>query len=331
AQRRRVLDPRAADPAGCSGGRLRLGRPGDHGRARRLRARGRRSGGLHLQHADDRGARREPGGGHRSVLPRAGGAGPRRVRPGGALRCGCRDRRAGRRARVHPGQRGAVRDRCAEQGHQRRGGCRARLRHRRAQRRGRGRGDRLPRGGGGRERVSDHHGGGRGARRARPGVRRPGRRRGGAVDPRRVRLRPGMRSLPAWILAPAVLGALFVLLPLAAMAARVDWSEAGTLLTSESSLSALRLSVPTSGAIALLYTFGRQGLLGRQLELLGIEIAFSTTAVVLAQTFVALPFLVISLEGALRTAGTRYEVAAASLGAGPSRVMLRVTLPLVLP
>src|SRR5699024_12006750 len=58
---------------------------------------------------------------------------------------------------------------------------------------------------------------------------------------------------------------------------------------------------------------------------------FSTTAVVLAQTFVALPFLVLSLEGALRTAGTRYEVVAASLGARPSRVLLRVTLPLVLP
>src|SRR5699024_3449708 len=88
---------------------------------------------------------------------------------------------------------------------------------------------------------------------------------------------------------------------------------------------------PVVGGIALLYTFGRQGLLGRQLEVLGIEIAFSTTAVVLAQTFVALPFLVISLEGALRTAGTRYEVADASLGARPTRVLLRVTMPLMLP
>src|SRR5699024_7349093 len=88
---------------------------------------------------------------------------------------------------------------------------------------------------------------------------------------------------------------------------------------------------PVVGGIALLYTFGRQGLLGRQLELLGVQIAFSTTAVVLAQTFVALPFLVISLEGALRTAGTRYEAAAASLGARPTRVMLQVTLPLMMP
>ena len=74
---------------------------------------------------------------------------------------------------------------------------------------------------------------------------------------------------------------------------------------------------PVVGGIALLYTFGRRGLLGESLEVLGVQIAFSTTAVVLAQTFVALPFLVVSLEGALRTAGERYEVVAASLGAAP--------------
>ena len=65
--------------------------------------------------------------------------------------------------------------------------------------------------------------------------------------------------------------------------------------------------------------------------MLGIQIAFSTTAVVMAQTFVALPFLVVSLEGALRTAGRRYEVVAATLGARPTTVFRRVTLPLVLP
>jgi molybdate transport system permease protein len=88
---------------------------------------------------------------------------------------------------------------------------------------------------------------------------------------------------------------------------------------------------PVVGGIALLYTFGRQGLLGRTLEVLGLQIAFSTTAVVLAQTFVALPFLVVSLEGALRTGGERYEAVAATLGASPGRVFRRVTLPLVLP
>jgi len=88
---------------------------------------------------------------------------------------------------------------------------------------------------------------------------------------------------------------------------------------------------PVVGGIALLYTFGRRGLLGHSLEVLGIQIAFSTTAVVMAQTFVALPFLVVSLEGALRTAGERYEIVAASLGAGPTTVFRRVTLPLVMP
>lgn len=88
---------------------------------------------------------------------------------------------------------------------------------------------------------------------------------------------------------------------------------------------------PVVGGIALLYTFGRQGLLGHQLDLLGIRIAFSTTAVVLAQSFVSLPFLVISLEGALRSAGSGYDHVAATLGARPTTVLRTVTLPLVLP
>lgn len=88
---------------------------------------------------------------------------------------------------------------------------------------------------------------------------------------------------------------------------------------------------PVVAGIALLYTFGRRGLLGHTLEVLGIQVAFSTVAVIMAQTFVALPFLVVSLEGALRTAGGRYEEIAATLGARPSTVFRRVTMPLVLP
>ncbi len=88
---------------------------------------------------------------------------------------------------------------------------------------------------------------------------------------------------------------------------------------------------PVVGGIALLYTFGRRGLLGESLDILGVQIAFSTTAVVLAQTFVALPFLVVSLEGTLQTAGQRYEAVAATLGARPTTVFRRVTLPLVFP
>jgi molybdate transport system permease protein len=88
---------------------------------------------------------------------------------------------------------------------------------------------------------------------------------------------------------------------------------------------------PVVGGIALLYAFGRLGLLGKYLEAAGIHIAFTTTAVVLAQTFVSLPFLVIALEGAARTAGSDYEVVAATLGARPTTVWWRVSLPLVAP
>ncbi|WP_277370624.1 ABC transporter permease [Rhodococcus rhodochrous] len=88
---------------------------------------------------------------------------------------------------------------------------------------------------------------------------------------------------------------------------------------------------PVVGGIALLYTFGRRGLIGEHLDALGVHIAFTTTAVVLAQTFVALPFLVTSLEGSLRSADSRYEDVAATLGARPTTVFRRITLPLVLP
>lgn len=88
---------------------------------------------------------------------------------------------------------------------------------------------------------------------------------------------------------------------------------------------------PVVGGLALLYTFGRRGLIGEHLDALGIQIAFTTTAVVLAQTFVALPFLVMSLEGALRSSGSNYEQIAATLGARPTTVFRRVTVPLILP
>ena len=88
---------------------------------------------------------------------------------------------------------------------------------------------------------------------------------------------------------------------------------------------------PVVAGIALLYTFGRRGLLGATFDVLGVQIAFSTTAVVLAQTFVALPFLVLSLESALHTVGVRYEQIAATLGAAPSLVLWRVTLPTLAP
>lgn len=180
--------------------------------------------------------------------------------------------------------------------------------------------------------------------------------------------------LPLWVWPLACLGIGLVVLPFVGMATAVDWRGFVGLVTSESSLTALGLSLRTSamstlvavvvgtpvalvlarasfpglrlvralvllplvlppvvGGIALLYTFGRRGLIGSHLEAFGLQIAFSTTAVVLAQSFVATPFLVIGLEGALRSAGQRYEEVAATLGAGPSTVLARITLPLVLP
>lgn len=184
----------------------------------------------------------------------------------------------------------------------------------------------------------------------------------------------GYTAVPRWIYAVAGAGALFIVLPLAGMVAQVNWGQFMALISSESSLAALGLSLKTAasstalciifgvplalllarsqfigqrvlrslillplvvppvvGGLALLYTFGREGLLGHSLQVAGIDIAFSTAAVILAQTFVALPFLVLSLEGTLRTAGQRYEAVAATLGARPSTVLRRITLPLVMP
>jgi len=89
---------------------------------------------------------------------------------------------------------------------------------------------------------------------------------------------------------------------------------------------------PVVGGVALFTVLGRSGLLGRPLfELTGFAFPFTPYAVVLAQTFVALPFLVLAVEGALRAADRRYEEAAATLGARPLTVFRRVTLPLVGP
>ncbi|MDX2376853.1 ABC transporter permease [Microbacterium sp. LRZ72] len=88
---------------------------------------------------------------------------------------------------------------------------------------------------------------------------------------------------------------------------------------------------PMVGGVALLFLFGRTGPLGQALAEWGVQIPFTTTAVIIAQVFVALPFLVLALEGALRTSGVEYERAAATLGAGRWRTLWRVTLPLATP
>ncbi|MFI7272529.1 ABC transporter permease [Streptomyces sp. NPDC049879] len=88
---------------------------------------------------------------------------------------------------------------------------------------------------------------------------------------------------------------------------------------------------PTVAGVALLRGLGRRGLLGGWLESLGITLPFSTTGAVLAAVFVSMPFLVITLEGALAGIEPQYEEAAATMGAGPLRTLRLVTLPLVGP
>ncbi|HET9562581.1 MAG TPA: ABC transporter permease [Propionibacteriaceae bacterium] len=89
---------------------------------------------------------------------------------------------------------------------------------------------------------------------------------------------------------------------------------------------------PVVGGVALFTVLGRSGLLGRPLyQLTGFAFPFTPYAVILAQIFVALPFLVLSVEGALRAADRRYEEAASTLGARPAIVFRRITLPLIAP
>jgi molybdate transport system permease protein len=89
---------------------------------------------------------------------------------------------------------------------------------------------------------------------------------------------------------------------------------------------------PVVGGVGLFYAFGLKGLLGQYLyDWFGVQLTYTTAAVVMAETFVAMPFLVITVEAALRSMDRRYEDAAASLGAGPITVARRVTLPMIFP
>jgi molybdate transport system permease protein len=194
-----------------------------------------------------------------------------------------------------------------------------------------------------------------------------------AVPPRRADRRGG--GVPAPLLVPAVLGVVFLVLPLVGLVVRAPWSTLLPSLAEPEVGQALRLSLisaslatavsvvlgvpiawvlarsripgrtvlralvtvplvlpPVVGGVALFLVLGRQGLLGRWLyEQFDVTIPFTTTAVVIAETFVAMPFLVISVEGALRAADARFEDAAATLGADRWTTFRRVTLPLVAP
>jgi molybdate transport system permease protein len=118
-------------------------------------------------------------------------------------------------------------------------------------------------------------------------------------------------------------------IPLAWVLARVDFP--GRSLVRSLVLLPMVLP-PVVGGAALLFAFGRTGLIGRPLyEGTGILLPFSLSGVVAATTFVALPFLVVTVEAGLRSADRRYEEAAATLGAGRWTVFRRITLPMVTP
>ncbi|MEP7765330.1 ABC transporter permease [Sanguibacter sp. 25GB23B1] len=176
-----------------------------------------------------------------------------------------------------------------------------------------------------------------------------------------------------WI--PAALGAVLLVLPLAALVVRAPWGALVGILADPGTRSALVLSLgtataatlvstalgvplalvlarahlpgsrllrtlvtvpvvlpPVVGGVALLLAYGRTGTVGQYLELwFGLSIPFTTVAVVLAQTFVAMPFLVLALDGALATVDDSLAEAAATLGATRLHIFLHVTLPTLAP
>jgi len=179
-----------------------------------------------------------------------------------------------------------------------------------------------------------------------------------------------------WPLAvPALIGVLFLLVPLVGLLVRAPWSGLSRILSDAGVTSALRLSLvcataataislvlgvplawalarvrlrgisalralvtlplvlpPVVGGVALLLALGRHGLVGQYLDSwFGITLPFTTAGVVVAETFVAMPFLIITVEGAFRSADRGLEEAARTLGASRMTVFRRVTLPMVAP
>lgn len=118
-------------------------------------------------------------------------------------------------------------------------------------------------------------------------------------------------------------------LPLAWLLARVDFPARGLVR----GLVTLPVVLPpVVGGVALLLAFGRRGIVGRWLEaVFGITLPFTVAGAVLAETFVAMPFFVLTIEGGLRGLDARLEDAARTLGARPWTVFRRVTLPLLAP
>ncbi|TDE09152.1 molybdate ABC transporter permease subunit [Jiangella asiatica] len=157
-------------------------------------------------------------------------------------------------------------------------------------------------------------------------------------------LRAPWSDLPSILTSEAVLTALRLSLTTATAATLVAlvcgvpvaWLLARTALPGRSLLRGVvtvpLVLPPVIGGVALLMVFGRRGVIGGWMdETFGVSLPFTTTAVVLAQVFVAMPFLIVAVEGALRTTDRRYEDVAATLGATSWTTFRRVTLPAVAP
>lgn len=126
----------------------------------------------------------------------------------------------------------------------------------------------------------------------------------------------------------AVVAALFGI-PLAWLLARIDFPGRG-LVRALATLS--MVLPPVVGGVALFASFGRRGVFGQYLDdWFGLRLPFTTTGVVVAQVFVAMPFLVLTVEAALRQLDHRVEDAARTLGASRWYVFSRVTLPSIRP
>lgn len=139
-----------------------------------------------------------------------------------------------------------------------------------------------------------------------------------------------LRALALTIQTTLVATALAVLLgtPLAYLLARVSFRGRDVLDT----LVDLPITIPPVVAgVALLLAFGRRGLLGRQLDLLGWQVAFTSLAVVMAQLFIASPFFVKAARAGFEAVDVRLEEAARTLGASPWRVFWTVSVPLARP
>lgn len=152
------------------------------------------------------------------------------------------------------------------------------------------------------------------------------------------------RALPGQLTEPAVREALWLsaLTSLATVAAclalgtPLAWLLARVEFRGRTALRAVvtvpLVLPPVVAGVALVTAFGRTGLVGEPLRAaFGVTVPYTTVAVVLAHTFVSMPFYVLAVEGAMRTAGGRYDAVAATLGAGRWTTFRRVTLPLALP